>query len=312
VIELAHRTDKIYVFSVANMDFGRIVASVDRSGNKVDEKNIFDVLGIARSESTDIRDLIFGYGKRPYATACGNINKRVAFFFKHFAYDTSLCLVIVPAISAKRAAGILNSGVFEDVIVSDALTKLVPQTASCHPLIEDSDVYLYLARLFGQIMDLLELGLQYASESIPTVRAAAEGIADLLGLSLDFNTRFEMEDDLIAVDEIYDGRFCAAALLVTAIMAAKRSADSSLSLTEIRGLGGIMIEMSFECQRYMGFEAIDHLKMLAEINHGIRFEIERKNGRVYVSFLPLYQDVGFVGVKNGDEIFDIVAFRELY
>ena len=121
-----------------------------------------------------------------------------------------------------------------------------------------------------------------------------------------------MDDDLVAVDEIFDGRFCAAALLVTAIMAAKRSTDASFSVTEIRGLGGMRIEMSFECQRYTGFEAIAHLKALAEINHGIRFDIERKNGRVYVSFIPLYQDVGFVGVKNGDEVFDIVAFRELY
>lgn len=288
------------------------MASVDRSGSRVDGENIFDVLGIARSESAKIRELIFGYGKRPYATACGKINKRVALFFKHFAYDTSLCLVIVPTVSAKRAAGILNSGVFEDVILAEALKGLAPQNASGHALTQDSEVYVYLARLLGQIMALLELRLQYASENISTVRAAVEGVAALLGLSLDFNTRFEMDDDLVAVDEIFDGRFCAAALLVTAIMAAKRSTDASFSVTEIRGLGGMRIEMSFECQRYTGFEAIAHLKALAEINHGIRFDIERRNGRVYVSFIPLYQDVGFVGVKNGDEVFDIVAFRELH
>ena len=37
---MAQKTDKIYVFSVANVDFGRIVASVDRSGKKIDEKQI--------------------------------------------------------------------------------------------------------------------------------------------------------------------------------------------------------------------------------------------------------------------------------
>ena len=309
---MAQKTDKIYVFSVANVDFGRIVASVDRSGKKIDGENIFDVLELPRSESAKIKELIFGYGKCPYATACGRINKRVAFFFKNFAYDTSLCLVIVPTISAKRAAGIINSGVIEDLVVSETLSDTVSQNASERALAEDSDIYLYLARLFGQIMGLLELRLQYASESIPTVRAAAEGLAELLGLSLDFNTRFEMEDDLVAVDEIYDGRFCAAAMLVTAIMAVRRSPSGSLEVTEIRGLGGMRVEMSFECQRYTGLESIAHLKRLAEIDHGIRFDIERRNGRVYVSFLPLYQDVGFVGVKNGDEIFDIVAFRELY
>ena len=199
---MAQKTDKIYVFSVANVDFGRIVASVDRSGKKIDGENIFDVLELPRSESAKIKELIFGYGKCPYATACGRINKRVAFFFKNFAYDTSLCLVIVPAISAKRAAGIINSGVIEDLVVSETLSDTVSQNASERALAEDSDVYLYLARLFGQIMGLLELRLQYASESIPAVRAAAEGLAELLGLSLDFNTRFEMEDDLVAVDDL--------------------------------------------------------------------------------------------------------------
>ncbi len=309
---LAKGSDRLYVFSVANVDFGKVVASVDRSGRKVDGEDLFRLLGISSSETEAIREHISGYGKRPYATLCGTVNKKAVFFFKHFSFDTSLCLAIIPAISAKRVADIFACGVFDDYVLSDSLSGMALTTDCGRALIEDSEGYLHLVRTFGQIMELLELKLQYVSENIPTLRPAAEGITELLDLDLNYNTCFVQDEDLIAVDEIFDGRFCAAALLITFFVAEKRSSDRSIIVTEVRGLGGIEMRVSFPCRRNVGFEAIGHIKKLAEVDHGIRFELDCRQENIQVSFVPLYQDVGFVGVKNGDEIFDIVKYREMF
>ena len=309
---MAQRAERIYVFSVANVDFGRIVASIDHSGKRVYGENIFELLDFSAEKAEEIREIISGYGKRPFATVCGRIKPRAIFFFKHFTFCTSLCLAILPAIRAKSVADILSCGVFEDVTVSDSLSSLASASSRESVVINDMDAYMHLARIFGQIMDLLGLKFQYASDLIPTIRPAAEGIAELLHIELEFHTRFETHDDLVAVDEIFDGRFCAAAMLVCFIVASKRSSTHSVIVSEVRGFGGVRVEISFPCRRHTGLDAIYRMKKLAELNHGIRFDIFEKSESVEVNFVPLYQDVGFVGVKNGDEIFDIAAYTEMF
>ena len=310
--QLAQRVDKIYVFSVANADFGRIVASIDNSGKKIDGKNIFELLNLSEDDVVTLRKIILGYGKRPFATVCGKMRRRAVFFFKHFAFDTSLCLAIAPNISARRVSEILSHGVFDDVLVSDSLSPAALPQSLENAVLNDTDGYLHLASIFGQIMDLLSLRFQYASDNIESIEPLAKGLEELLGIDVDFSTQFDPDGDLSATDEIFDGRFCAAALLVCAITASKRSSSGVLTIKEVRGFCGTRVEMSFPCRRHTGLEAIYHMKKLAELNHGIRFDIGLTSDAVKVGFIPLYQDVGFVGVKNGDEVFDIVEYTEMF
>ena len=303
--------DKIYVFSVASADFGKIVASYAHGGKKIDGKNIFELLGVSEVDKDAFREFVSGYGKRPFATVCGKVRLGAVFFFKHFAYDTSLCLAILSGISARRVSDILSCGVFDDVLVSESLSSLSSEHSE-NALSCDADGYMHLARMFGQIMDLLGMRFQYASDTIPSIEPVLYGLEELLGIKIDFSTQFDADVDLSATDEIYDGRFCAAALLVCAITAAKRSSSGEMSLREVRGFCGMRVEISFPCRRHSGLEAIYYMKKLSELNHGIRFDISLVADAVGVGFIPLYQDVGFVGVKNGDEIFDIVEYTEMF
>ena len=307
---MARSVDKIYVFSAAVVDFGRIVASVGENEKKTVDEDIFEVLEVSQISKEEIRELISGYGKRPYATVCGESRLHPLFVFKDFAFDTSLCLAVMPAISAKKVANIAACGAFEDMIISRSLNELATD-ACAQALFTNKDEYLHLSRVFGQIMGLMELKLQYTAQSPAVFRTAAEGVCELLGISLNFDTYLDYDDeDLVATDEIFDGRFCAAVLLTVAMITSRRAKDSTLNITVINGMGGVKVEMSFKCHRFVRLEALDHLKTLAEINHGILFDVIKKDGVVGVSFMPLYQDIGFVGVKNGDVVFNMVDYLE--
>ena len=307
---MAGSVDKIYVFSAAVVDFGRIIVSLGENEKKTVDEDVFEVLGVSQSSKNEIRELISGYGKRPYATVCGKSRLHPLFVFKDFAFDTSLCLAVMPAVSVRKAADLAACGAFEDMIISASLSELAEENYA-EALFRNKDEYVHLSRIFGQIMGLMELKLQYTAQSPAIFRSAAESVSELLGISLNFDTYLDRDnEDLVATDEIFDGRFCAAVLLTFAMIAARRAKDSALDVTVINGMGGVKVEMSFRCHRYVNLEALDHLKMLAEINHGILFDVTKKDGRVGVSFVPLYQDVGFVGVKNGDVIFNIVDYLE--
>lgn len=309
---MARSVDKIFVFSVAAIDFGRIVASVGENEKKTEGENIFELLGMKREAVSEVCSIISGYGKPPYATVCGEVRRHAVMFFKNFAFCTSLCLVVIPAISARVVADLMVGGMFEGFVVSEALSSLASEGFES-AFFTNREEYLHLSRMFGQIMDLMALKLQYTAQPPDDFRIAGEGVAELLGISMNFDTYIESDNDaLVSVDEIFDGRFCAAAILIFALLAAKRSTDRSFDLTVVRGMGGLQVDMAFNCRRPVRLEALDHLKNIAYFNHGIEFDIQKSGGQVLVSFIPLYPDVGFVGVKNGEEIFDLVEYRELF
>lgn len=307
---MAGSVDKIYVFSAAVVDFGKILVSFGENEKKPVGENIFALLGVSKSSETDIRELISGYGKRPYATACGHTRPHPLFVFKNFAFDTSLCVAVMPAVSARSAADLAVCGAFEDMIISKSLSELSTGNVT-DAFLKNKEEYMHLSRIFGQIMGLMELKIQYTAQSPAVFRLASESVAELLGLSLNFDSYLDSENEsLAATDEIFDGRFCAAVLLAFAMLAARRSKDAAFDVTVVSGMGGVKVEMSYKCHRYVNLELLDHLKMLAEINHGILFDVKKSDGRVGVSFIPLYQDVGFVGVKNGEVLFNLVDYLE--
>ena len=276
------------------------------------DESLFDVLGVDDGVTQEIKAAIGGYGKRPFLCACGKTRKHALAIFKHFAFDSSLCIAVQPAISARTVANLMRCGVFEEATVSESLLSLASDDWES-VLFKDQKSYLHLARIFGQIMDLMELKLQYKAQSAAVFQSAATGAAELLGLNLNFNCYLDTDNEnLVSTNDIFDGRFCSAVIMTFAILAAKKSDDATFDLTVVSGFGGVLVKLSFNCRKPVRLEALDHLKALAYYNHGIIFDIEKGKGRVAVSFIPQYQDVGFVGVKNGDELFDLVEYRELF
>ena len=274
-------------------------------------EDIFKYLNISPDESKELQGRILGYGKDNYVTVCGKERLRAVFFFKYLASDSSLCLALIPNLSATSVARALASGIFDGFEMSCALACLADK-GRISPTVEDSDVRLHLSLAFGQIMKAAELKLQHSAQSAEEIRAAAEGVAHLLGLSLEFETYLTTDDEsLVATDEVFDGKFCAAALFVFAMIAAKRSADRSFKLTVVRGMGGVLIDLSFRKGRRTRLEAFERLKASAQ-DHGIIFDVVSENNIIGIRFIPLYQDVGFLGVKNGEEIFDLIRYKELF
>ena len=308
---MSRLSNKVYIFSTAKIDFGRIVACVDGGRRRAVGEDIFEYLGISREEAENLQSLLLDYGKDNYATVCGKDRLKAVFFFQYFASSSSLCLATVPNLSVSAVASEMASGVFKGFRVSPELMRLADNDKN-HLSFEDSEVRLHLSRTFWQIMKASELKIQHTAQSAEDIRFAAEGIALLVGVSLDFDTYFVSDDDsLVATDEVFDGRFCAATLFVFAMIAAKYSTDRSFKLTVLRGIGGVMIDLSFRKGRLGKQEAFERLKDVAQ-DHGIIFDVVSEDDRVGIRFIPLYQDEGFVGVKVGEEHFDLTRHKELF
>lgn len=308
---MSRLSNNVYIFSTANIDFGKIVACVDGSRGRAVGEDIFKYLNISPDESKELQGRILGYGKDNYVTVCGKERLRAVFFFKYLASDSSLCLALIPNLSATSVARALASGIFDGFEMSCALECIADKErrSLTH---EYSDVRLHLSLALGQIMKAAELKLQHSAQSAEEIRAAAEGVAYLLGLSLEFETYLTTDDEsLVATDEVFDGKFCAAALFVFAMIAAKCSADRSFKLTVVRGMGGVLIDLSFRKGRRTRLEALERLKASAQ-DHGIIFDVVSESDAIGIRFIPLYQDVGFLGVKNGEEVFDLIHYKELF
>ena len=304
--------DKAYIISVSKLYFGRIIAYCGDSAEGVIGKNIFDYLGMHEEDEDALKDVIAAYGKDGYATAGYNGRWHTVFFFKDFAYDTGLCLVTVPAVKVRSAAEALADGIFEGFRISDRLLSLAKKKNGM-AMFEHRDTCLHLSRHFGQIMGTSVLKLEYSSQPTENIRSAAEGIAEIAKIKVDFDTYLSHSDDeLVSTDEVFDGRLCAASIVVFAMMASKFSVDSRLEVVVVRGMGGVRLQLSFK-KRSNGWQyPLEYLKNMAYSNHAILLDVIEDSDRVGISFVPFYQDVGFVGVKAGDELFDFVEQMELH
>ncbi len=304
--------DKAYIFSVSKRFFGRIVAYCGDSCKSVAGKDVFEYLGLGEDDECALREVLAAYGKDGYATAGYNGRWHPVFFFKDFAYDTGLCLAVVPAVSARIAAEAISNGFIEGFSSSERLLSLA-KIKNDRSITDDSMRFMHLSRVLGQIMQTTALKLDHSSASAESIRFAAEGIASFAMINLDFDTYLSIQDEaLVFQDEIFDGRFCSAAIVILAMLASRCSADGSLKLTVVRGVGEIALELSFK-KRFGGWQGpLNFLKDAANINHGIMFYTVEDQQVITVGFIPFYQDVGFVGVKFGEELFDLAEQRELF
>ena len=72
-----------------------------------------------------------------------------------------------------------------------------------------------------------------------------------------------------------------------------------------------LIDLSFRKGRRTRLEALERLKASAQ-DHGIIFDVASESDVIGIRFIPLYQDVGFLGVKNGEEVLDLIHYKELF
>lgn len=304
--------DKAYMISVSKCYFGRIIAYCGDSADGVMGKNIFDYLGMLDEDESALRDVISAYGKDGYATASYNGRWHAVFFFKDFAYDTGMCLVVVPAVSGRSVAEVMSEGVFEGFRVSERLLSLAKKKNGMARF-EHSDSCLHLARVFGQIMEIKSLKLEYCAKPTEKIRNVSEEFAEIAKIELDFDTYLDSLDlELISTDEVFDGRLCAAVIIIFEMLASKCSRDSKLNVRVIRGMGAVRLELLFT-KRSEGWQyPLEYLKNMAYANHAISIDEMKDPDAVGISFVPFYQDVGFVGVKDGEEIFNFVEQMELH
>ena len=107
-------------------------------------------------------------------------------------------------------------------------------------------------------------------------------------------------------DEVFDGRVCAATLLTVAMVARYHSKDKKFRIEIVSGIRNLSLSLSFRSSDDGWREAFDYLKHIFEENYGIPFAYECRRGRVSVTVVPFYSDVGFAGVKESDYFTSLV------
>lgn len=304
--------DDAYVFSILGHNIGTILAC--RSANILDQagKNLFNCLGIERKEIGFLKDALLEHDNVAAATLCGRDTKRAVLFFRQFAEASGLCLAVVLDFDSEDAAAVLGDCVFENVTVSESLTALISEDAR-FSYSKHEEIYKYLSQLFVNIGTMRLLNLQYGTENPESLRLCALAAADIAGITLKFKSYLgESEEEIFYSEDIFDGRFCSASLLLLAFAARCYGKDCSLRLDIIKGLKSFRIKAEL-CPRNGDWQgALEHLKNVALYNTGMSFSYETVGDGLEIRFVPFYADIGFEGVKEGEWRFSIVDFRNYF
>lgn len=303
--------DDAYVFSVLGHDLGTILAC--RSTNILEQagKNLFDCLRVDREEISFFKQSFLAYDNMAIAVLCGKKTKRVMLLFRQFAEASGLCLAVVLHFNAEDVSAVLKSDGFENVVMSDALSGLTSSDADSS-YAKYSEIYKYISRLFMDISTMSFLRLQYGTENPETVRLCADTIGDLAGIVLDLECYLGECEEAFLADDIFDGRFCVASLLLLSFVARCYGEDCALKMEIVKGLKSFRIKCAFKPRSHGWEKALEHLKNVVLYTTGMSFNYELSNDRVEIGFIPFYADEGLAGVKEGEWRFSIVDFRNYF
>lgn len=303
--------DDAYVFSVLGHDLGTILAC--RSRNIIDHagKNFFDLLCVDRGEISFFKESLSSYENMAFAALCGKSQKRAVLFFRNFIGAAGVCLAVVTDFNAEDVSWVLQKGGFEKVVVSETLQELSSEDCD-FSYAKHEEIFKYLSQLFLDVGTMSLLKLQYGSENPETVRLCAEAAASLAGASPECESYLGESEEIFYSEDIFDGRFCAASLLLLAFVARCYGKGCYLKVEIVKGLKSFRIKATFHPQNDKWKRALDHLKSVATYNTGISFGYEESGDKVETRFIPFYADVGLVGVKEGEERFSIVDFLNYF
>lgn len=292
--------------------FGEVIAERSRHGGEAVGRNIFEYLKMKDAEISFFTSRFALSGNDVVCAVCGKKEPRAVFFFGFLARAASLCLAVVVDMPLDKVSNIVVNGHIEGLCVSDGVFGMADELDSIKPYIDDKEIAMYLSGIFGQIMEVSRLKLGYVHEPTESIRSAAVAVADFIGVDIDFDTYIKADEVFGDGKEVFDGRLCAACLLVFSAIARAYSVKRLFRLVTVRGMSGCFIELSFEAYSDGWQKAISYLVDVARSNRNLPLFVDINGTEVKMSVIPYYEDVGFVGVKGNETRFDLVQYKELF
>lgn len=296
--------DEAYIFTLAKYSPGRIIACRTPAGERHVGRSIFSCLKMDEGETDFFKEASASFGKTPIAALCRGDKRETVIFFRDLIFGASICLAIVTRIDAETVAAVLGSGTFGEMLISDGI-----KSARCEEFSYEKhkECYLYLLNVISCAEHIAALKLDYEPAGIDSIIRCAKGAAELAKVDVEVETSGCGENEILDLaDEVFDGRICAAVLLTVAMAARYHSKDKKYRLEIASGVRSLSLSLSFRASDDGWRDAFDYLKHVSEDSYGIPFEYECHRGRVAVTLVPFYADVGFVGVKESDYFTSLV------
>ncbi len=296
--------DEVYIFTLAKYSPGRIIACRTPVGERHVGRSIFSCLKMDEGETEFFKEVSSSFGKTPIAALCRGDKRETVIFFRDLIFGASLCLAVVTRLDAEAVAAVLESGTFGDMLISHGIRSAKHDDFSYE---KHKAVYLYLLNVISCAEHIAALKLDYEPAGIDSLIRCARSAAELADIEVEIETRGCDENEISGLaDEVFDGRICAAVLLTVAMTARYHSKDKKYHLEIASGVRSLSLSLSFRASDDGGREAFDYLKHISEDSYGIPFDYECYRGRVSVTLVPFYADVGFAGVKESDYFTSLV------
>ena len=171
---------------------------------------------------------------------------------------------------------------------------------------------MYLSGIFRQIMKAERLKSRKNIEPAEDIRDFAVSIGDFIGVEIGFEYEFDPNELYGSCHDVFEGTACAALIFVLAATAKAYSENNRLNILVARGMSGCLLELSFQKCEDGWLSAARYLIDAIRARNDLPISLEECEGSVRLSIIPYYEDVGFVGVKEGEIYFDPLAYEDLF
>lgn len=273
--------DESFVFIPEN-DFP-IVCSRQKSGFC---GSLADFCGFSDDNINFIKGNLNGFSKIPFIVG----KERPTFVLTGFYPSSSLCLAIVPDLSAKELAALCREFYFGEVKFSKDFEKIKP-AERLSPEIREN--FAYLADFLTSISRLF--GLLRSENAFSAARKSREiflTVSDFVGCEFDIDERFPV-GIVEGVDLSLVTAFALAAS--TFVRRAIESRRARLSF-DLRG-GDLSIILTADCGSNVSAFEFEPLKNYFTTNN-YDFSIINQNRRLFIDFCPMRRDFSKLGIKD--------------
>ena len=294
---MRHIRDHAFLFSLANINRGEIIACRSSCWNDAVGQNFVSYLGIDKGELEFISNkLEFGSDNIFFVSKIGGICRPAA-IFRFFSYSTSLALAVVFDLPVSAVAMNMRDGVIEFSCASAGLLMLSKPAACTSEELDDA--YVYLSDVLDMLAPLFALRLQYSLPSRSDLRSAAEGAARFVGAKIDFfSLDLSIEDGYLdEVGNVFSGPMCAATFILGALVAREVASDRTLKANAFWGYRSFYLLCSFKPLDDTVPSPINLLINIAD-SRNMPMKAISNSGSVEIKLSPFYSDVGMFEVKE--------------
>ena len=296
--------DEAYLFTLAKVSSGKIIACRTPSGEKNTGRNIFSCLKMSEKERDFFKEASATYGNTPIVALCKGDKRETVIFFRDLIFGASLCLAVVTRFDVESVSAVLCDETLGEFLISDGVKSAKTEDFSYE---KHKEVYRYLLSVVSCAERIAALKQDYEPADIDRIISCAKSAAEIAEVEAVIEAGTCEEDRLYepAVD-IFDGRICAAILLTVAMVSRYHSKNKNFKLQIERSLQSLSMTVEVRVIGDGWIGAFEYLKHICEDNRGIPFSYEFKRGHVRVTVSPFYADVSFVGVKENDNFTSLV------